>query len=696
MNLRHFSRSDNFVSCFSTILAVILLTKYDIVDAILPQFNSSFSRFIASLQSKAWNSNNTPTIFSSGNLAERAFAGDSKFGTSICHSLNYEECANTTIFTSIQVISQRDAQLNTTVSDVLYLGLNFNTAIFDTHGYSHEVLDLIPQVLFLGFITFSLDLYWNEAIMNWQLCPFDISNPSAMYNEETETYTLNGIGCSKDLILLKNFVVQLERFMDSTTNDLTTSISQIHFKLHSLNNTVPAKSLKDVPNSSRISQIIRSHLIKYIYTPELLEEDRRSNETYGIMGAIRDTVTGLPKLYRILLSYQRRVIFSYANYTLSPLSSYTTSLFDQDSDYLFQSVYTPERKEEDVSIPYSTLIIPNLFEMDMISTDDFPAPNCMDMSIDDYQDAIFQEFGVNSSLETVISKQLSPRRSNFSIIITDTNTNPFTNESLQKYIECGFVPFFTRSRSRIDEFLPFSRAAVWSWDSDQPSVPEHIQFNNNKNETEDMGSIGDYEKVLKDLNGVVPDKRSVWRCAVMDSNGWRVENCFEKHPVLCAPIIKENMFKFEGGNIVNTTEALEYLLSWSFGEYETNYFEATDACPSGTHEFSLPQTITQDTAARLFIKSNSSFSAPVWIDFNSINTEDCWVTGGPGAQCPYVINQWGRSRVVSIAVAGLVSLVLLIAAFLITLDKVPIRHSEGKFRKIFTKFNENQYQGVPS
>ncbi|KAH0556515.1 hypothetical protein GP486_005597, partial [Trichoglossum hirsutum] len=113
----------------------------------------------------------------------------------------------------------------------------------------------------------------------------------------------------------------------------------------------------------------------------------------------------------------------------------------------------------------------------------------------------------------------------------------------------------------------------------------------------------------------------LFRCTTTDSsvNGrWKVDDCSQRYPVACR------------------IDSRPY--DWRITDDATIYSLANEVCPSGS-TFSAPRTGLENMYLwrRLLDRRDAANRAGgvVWIDFNSIDMEGCWVTGGPNATCPY-------------------------------------------------------------
>lgn len=652
----------------------------------------------------------SPALADSGFLSRRDDNDGTDYRNTICEALSGAQCRNITTLTSIQAISQRDVQLNVSTADLMYLAFDLNAALLDVRGYTPTVLADVPQVLFVGFTSLELDLYWNEHEMYWQLCPFDTSDSDVIRNSD-DTVSLPhapNIRCSVDPIFLEDLTVKFKRFLHVTNNDLTTSYLQLRLRLHSIDNARATGSLhKSPPKNQRLSHIVTSSFSKMeLYTPLNLEADRRNDLTFGLYG-IQQNPLGFLKVFRFLFVGEHRITIASSNRTLLTDTSYDAKTRALDAAVVFNTRYVESRNSEyQGTIPY-TMYTSNYTTVISLTTDTFAPPDCLSALTwsQFHHDVVYRA----DDLSQIVDDGIALQSSSFTVEVTDSEDTPFNDTSIAQYITCGFVPKLSSPVTNLTTLVPLANAAIWSWKPDQPSVPSNIPVENDYG----LGSFGSFRELLPQVEAqrekhlgpgspgyINVNRTNAWRCAVMDKTGWRVANCFDHYPVLCAPRVAQPLTSAAHSSFgervaaMNTTEVLSSVFSWSVGT-NTSYFAASGACPDSDYVFSLPRTSLQDTSARLALE-DADAPYPVWIDFNSLSARDCWVTGGPYALCPYTPNTWTRSKIVLISIVFMVIVLIVIAIILLSKDKTPIRHSEGRFRKIIARFNQSQYHGVPS
>jgi hypothetical protein len=84
----------------------------------------------------------------------------------------------------------------------------------------------------------------------------------------------------------------------------------------------------------------------------------------------------------------------------------------------------------------------------------------------------------------------------------------------------------------------------------------------------------------------------------------------------------------------------------------------------------------------------------VWVDFNSMNTKGCWVTGGENATCPYYVANDPLARQ-AVLVPTIASIILLVIAAIVAFLKIVGHRQIRKKRR--RRMNDGVfYEGIPS
>lgn len=249
--------------------------------------------------------------------------------------------------------------------------------------------------------------------------------------------------------------------------------------------------------------------------------------------------------------------------------------------------------------------------------------------------------------------------------ILDSNDFPFNDTTFKDYLRCGYFPILsantellsgnTSISDKIDNYIP---QGFWSWAVDQPIAAD------------DMLDIVDETQ-----NSTV-----AYRCVALYKDGFRVDNCYEEYPYAC--------------------KNSEDLATWSVDrDDKKQYFDSynDDVCQDG-FEFSVPRLAT-DALLLIRTMAESNISFPIWIDLNDITFYDCFVTGGPYAQCPYYTVLDQSSLVKQLAPAFSICGLIVVLVFIEKFFRInPIQTNRKTYwKRVINEYNEkHDFEGVPS
>lgn len=627
---------------------------------------------------------------------------------SICSGLTSSQCQSITTLTSLQAISQRDVAYNKTVLDVMYLGLDLTSTLFELQGYTETTIKLVSQVLFLGYKSVHMDLYWNEEDSTWQLCPF-IMDTSGKKAGAPFTETRNNVTCDSS-VTLQDVLQECYSYISATSSAFVMSVLHFGFRLHSLGTPQSSTSSSTLPLNQHLSWVLFDTFGTALYTPVNLLNDRQNGHTYTHSSGIPNSETGFPIVYRFLMIEKKRLLVSVNNATLATNSSYSTSYLKQDADDLFLSASSqndagfPEllaesKSDADLSLLLNTSLVGGSTSY---TTETIDEPTCLSLTPSEFiRNLTFSSSNnTNNNSDDVTELSASARQYGQWAFVVDTISTPFTLSSISSFITCGYIPIVSApvNVNNISSLVPLANSAIWSWAPDQPTIPSSSNDTGSSNNNNNNNSSDD------------DDIAANYRCTVLDESGWRVEDCNKEYPTLCSFIVPSSASQ-------DLAQSLAY--TWVFGE--PSKFSNVESSCSFTYnvtsllssrdinistssladvnlplQFSIPQSALQDTSVRIQLASNDSIGYPIWIDLNSMAVSDCWVTGGPDANCPYNPAQWNRNKVALLSIAVTVTFFLLVVIGLLQLAKLPIRHNETRWKKLINKHTESQYEGVPA
>lgn len=660
-------------------------------------------------------------VFTTGPLpVQAAYPQDS-----ICAGFDDSQCQAVTTLTSLQSISQRDVAANLTIMDAIFLNFDMTPTLFQPKGYTRESVAQVGQVLYLGYKSLHIDLYWNENGRYWQLCPFMLGSEGTTKTTtandtdgvlETDEQTLNGVTCSN--VGLQDLLDQIYGYIAATPSDFVMSVLHCYLRLHSLG-TPLSTDTQSQPKAQQaeLSSLMYNTFGSALYTPMDLMHDRESGHTYAQSSQILDLDKGFPLSSRFLFEENKRIFISAENYTLRADTSYPGSFLDNDKDRLFVRL-DPESNETDVNRATGGV---SYIERAVVYTNSTDEPACLSLSSSDFIGNL-TEMATSSAYAFDDPDAIAPSGvGNKWVFIADSDDAPFTQSSIASYITCGYLPVVSSplAAQNLSNLVTLANSAIWSWAPDQPAPLDTPVW----------------EPTLQSVDNN-HDTR-LYRCAVLDEAGWRVSNCYNKFPTLCRLVLptqyatltdsNDNNDDDDGAEVMDQT----LLYTWVFGA-NSSYFDAPASCPpshtvtttlaNGTTitaeypvEFGVPSSALQDTSVRIQLAAangivssdsgntdsgssngNGTIPYPIWIDLNSLQISDCWVVGGPDAKCPYNPSRWNRNKVALLSIAVTITFFLLVLIAFLQTGMIPVRHNEKGFRKLINKFTESQYEGVPA
>jgi hypothetical protein len=114
---------------------------------------------------------------------------------------------------------------------------------------------------------------------------------------------------------------------------------------------------------------------------------------------------------------------------------------------------------------------------------------------------------------------------------------------------------------------------------------------------------------------------TLFRCATANINlqgHWVVNDCSSKFYAAC--------------------RANNQPYNWTITSYQISYSFAEQACGDSYH-FAAPRTALENSYLFQAMKdSGRDYDGHgAWVDFNSLEYQGCWTSGGPNATCPYLV-----------------------------------------------------------
>ncbi|CAL5869873.1 uncharacterized protein PFLUO_LOCUS4104 [Penicillium psychrofluorescens] len=584
------------------------------------------------------------------------------------------------------LLSERDVAGQIPINFVTSPAVTLSAACFGNGIYDEKAAaKCISNLLAVGYRRLILDIYWSVERRTWTFCPVIIPARAAVEDppESSPTptvakspsntsdageapvtdhddshgdtvYELGKYRCTDDLDLYTLAEVLVAYFQDTTT-DLEVYTTYLVLNLHvAANNSAPnepasAISGDQMPSSQseRAGSYLEEALREFLYSPVELAQDRSNlNESwYGVEQSYmpiteyytlheddsgqHSTPDGWPSSKYIQLAKRDRVLIEYG--TIDPqLSAYDLS---QDEDFVFPPGYLTSG----VAISESQ--------------NGSVTSGCL------YHAGAVKVSQANSSW--ALASHLPVIRNSS----TENTMDALTN-TISGITACGISPvlnqtlFNETADTNVAHYRNVSLSAAWAWAIGEPRGAAY-------------------------LGG--EDASQIDRCAVMDMSlkgRWRATNCSDVRRAACR--VDQSPF------------------SWTLSDSTASYSDIASTCPSGS-VFSVPRTGLENTYLYETLISehrtaiNPASTNPtlrdIYVDFNSIDVESCWVSGGPGAECPYGADpqQLERRTVLVAAVAGIV--ILIITALTLFIKCNANRRNSRRRKRVIEGW---EYEGIPS
>jgi hypothetical protein len=169
------------------------------------------------------------------------------------------------------------------------------------------------------------------------------------------------------------------------------------------------------------------------------------------------------------------------------------------------------------------------------------------------------------------------------------------------------------------------------------------------------------------------------RCAVMTTSPypgrWRVTDCTDRYRVACRI----------PGQVYN----------WQISTDSFDYFDASDACRE-SYEFDVPHTALENAHLIAAIEKDArrTPNEAIYIDLNSLNVPECWVSG-PNGTCPYLSTE-DNNRIRIVVVPTVAAVIIFVLAALTFFVKCAANRRENKRGRRRRMVGGWEYEGVPS
>lgn len=478
------------------------------------------------------------------------------------------------------------------------------------------------------------------------------SSTSASSSPNTQTQS-NGNGllqigpyqCSSSLDLPFLFSV-LADYLQTSSTTLAATTTFLRINLHAAassdNPDEPAQALAEpqMPASNNVlSNVMNANLSSYLYTPEHLQQDRANlNDTWYNAAIDRQPDT------------------RYYNTVIADGDVHTTPDGWPSESYIeFQKLLR-------LIVSFGT-VDPQMRNYNFSSDDGTIFPSNYLSSIHDVS------YSSNGSLSsgcfvdfqnpTIAATNNSWAESVLDLDILRLTSEPAPNttfSSIGNLTACGSAALLNNTildSTADDDFatyrtIPYS--TIWTWTTGEP----------------------------RNVTG--EDNELLERCAVLDLSlrgRWRVDDCTGHHYAACRV----------GGNPY----------TWAISDQKGSYSSVAESGCGDGQAFALPRTGLENAylaAAWEAARDDKDGDTALWIDFNSLNRQDCWVVG-VNASCPY-LNDDDAQRSRTVIVPTVAAVIIFVLSALTLFVKCAANRQNSRRRRRRRGDDGWDYEGVPS
>lgn len=366
--------------------------------------------------------------------------------------------------------SQRDVSFNVTIEQITTVGVNLAQVVFNDYGYTQDSYKYITELLDSQIQTLVLDLYWNEKLMKFQLCPNTFPNTTSDFKNSAITQFDDGIICEIGLSV-SSLITTIENFISLTNTNLLTNILTLVINIYEINNDddpVFYDSSIVGSNNDTLSVILNNIIGDTLFTPDYLDLTRVIGLGYNATTGETDDVYGYPELYTFLFAEEFRLVPIIWKNFLSTNSTYYT--YSNPNELLFT------------------------------------------------QQSINAQFDSTKHI-TLLSNDYYERASQPWRYVYDSDDDPYTADTIHTVINYGYSPIINHSLSSFDDVPTLLNYSLWSWGWNQP-------MNETVSKTVDSDEDGGSDSILDSINA--------YRCAAMNIEGiFSVQNCYEEFQIVC-------------------------------------------------------------------------------------------------------------------------------------------------------------------
>lgn len=252
----------------------------------------------------------------------------------------------------------------------------------------------------------------------------------------------------------------------------------------------------------------------------------------------------------------------------------------------------------------------------------------------------------------------------------DSSSDPFTPESFWSALICGYSPIINHPINDAKDLAPYVDVSLWSWAPFQPSASKSDLLASGSftglltsySKKRDLASNENTTAHQASITSNAQQDQFINRCAVVTKAGWVATSCLNKFHSLCRD-------KSNKTDIRLTSE-------------KSDYINAPDKCGDiGDGDFVIftPTTPVEQLVAMERIPPGEP---ALWIDLNSLSSENCWVVG-IYTNCPYQVVISKRVFAEMIIPSSIMASVLFLMIFAFQFDRQPVLNNRRSWRKAY-------------
>ncbi|KAB8303445.1 hypothetical protein EYC80_004869 [Monilinia laxa] len=439
-------------------------------------------------------------------------------------------------------------------------------------------------------------------------------------------YRIGPYACTATINLEMLTSVLLD-YIQKTQNTIDAHLLIVTLNIHAVKSEANIDGLTPrpliLPNAlESLGSIFASNLSAYIYTPNDLMSNRANLNTswYSVIERHRpvldyyttttqefgviSTEDGWPTEAYIEFSQGKRMLLQFGS--VEPqMNKYN---FDGDADTIFSQGYLDGHRGNDISA----------------SSDGTVTSGCL------FVNTTEQVSQANSSWAT------AGNIPNFEYPTNATSNITSLLNLTSSLTSCGISPTLNTTllnntaRTNDLPYKNYTQSSIWSWAPNEP----------------------------RNFSPSTDNSDSLFRCATLHptTTHWYATDCSTKLYAAC--------------------RAPSQPYNWTLTTYTISYSYASQACPT-PYTFAAPrtalenahltQTIRDLSPARNLDTTTTTVTTDndpkIWLDFNSLDTKNCWTTGGPNATCPYtgreaIMDDITKKEILVPTVAALIVLIL--------------------------------------